>query len=43
MKKLGFEYGKHHVIPAKAPENASKQLKKNTKKIDLKKRHFNIC
>ena len=32
MKKLGFEYGKHHVIPAKAPENASKQLKKTQKK-----------
>ena len=28
MKKLGFGYGKPYVIPAEAPENASKQLKK---------------
>ncbi|KZX13393.1 hypothetical protein MBORA_06210 [Methanobrevibacter oralis] len=37
MKKLGFEYGKPYVIPAKAPENASKQLKKHRKNRFKKK------
>lgn len=32
MKKLGFGYGKPYVIPAEAPKNASKQLKKTQKK-----------
>lgn len=32
MKELGFGYGKPYIIPAEAPKDAEKQLKKTQKK-----------
>ena len=34
MKSLGFRYRKSYIIPAEATEDASEQLKKNTKEIN---------
>lgn len=35
MDKLGFGYAKPYVIPAKSPEDADEQLKKNIKKANV--------
>lgn len=37
MKKLCFGYGKPHIIPVEAPENASEQLKKHRRNRFKKK------
>ena len=42
MKNLGMDNGKPYIIPAEAPKDASEQLKKTQKKIDLKKDNINI-
>ena len=41
MKRLGFGYGKPHIIPTEAPENASEQLKKHQRNR-FGKRDFSV-